>query len=444
MAVFKSREAFIPYSRQEIIELCLADGKLAIAEQQHFREFCGILIAYYHFKLHRSLEELKSNFLVLDPDASANSSLSSASGKVIQKQEKDLIATFESILQQANYFPLPKRELEKALLEDSLLDIKTKVDFGAFERMICYCRGDSTIDVTTKKWWFKAVTRKIAIYQRVVLLIKFKREEHYQDKPVAQAELNFKSDKIYLYLYKDLSKLDLEFIFPNIEMSMNWKDRILFGVPAIGAAIPLTLRVIPQLILVIGVLIYVIFGQPPIDELQVQEEDLKNLTPLLVATLSLVITLGGFAFRQLNKYKNKQLGFQKNVTETLFCRNLAKNSGVFKYLIDAAEEEECKEIILVYYHLLTQPSPLTPTQLDHHIESWMEKNFNTVIDFDIAKPLRNLKEIKVNNIKTQNNTYTTKQTALLKCDRHNRYSVLPLNEAKQVLDQMWDNFFQYS
>ena len=40
---------------------------------------------------------------------------------------------------------------------------------------------------------------------------------------------------------------------------------------------------------------------------------------------------------------------------------------------DAAEEEETKEIILVYYHLLTSPDPLTPAQLDDRIERWMEE-----------------------------------------------------------------------
>ena len=62
MTDFQSKEAFIPYSRQEIIELCLEDDKIAIADQQDFRDFCNILIAYYHFKLHRSLEDLKSQF----------------------------------------------------------------------------------------------------------------------------------------------------------------------------------------------------------------------------------------------------------------------------------------------------------------------------------------------------------------------------------------------
>ncbi|MEM6611794.1 MAG: TMEM143 family protein [Cyanobacteria bacterium P01_C01_bin.72] len=444
MTVFKSREAFIPYSRQEIVDLCLADGKIAIAEQDDFREFCEILIAYYHFKLHRSLETLKSSFCPLNPDISDYESGKLLSSAKLKQQEDELITTFTSILQRANYFPVPKRELQKALEEDSLFDLKTDVDFNAFERMICYCRGDDSINITVKKWGFRSVQQKIDIYQRVVLLIKFKDEQHYSDKPAADNELSFKPGKIYLYLYKNLSKLDLEFIFPNIEMSMTWKDRLMFGVPAIGAAIPLALKTLPQLILVAGVLLYFVLGYQPIDELRVQEEDINNIAPLIITILSLTIALGGFAFRQFTNYKNKQIRFQKNVTETLFYRNMANNSGVFQYLIDAAEEEECKEIILVYYHLLTSEYALTPSQLDHLIESWMLKKFGKVIDFDIEKTLRNLSEIKINYEEAQGSSYRNQQRALLKRDRHNRCHILPLQEAKQILDHIWDRIFEYS
>ena len=445
MTVFKPREAFIPYSRQEVVELCLADGKIAIAEHQEFREFCQILAAYYHFKLHSCLEDMKSDFVPFNPDLIEEQAKSlSNSNSELQQKEDNLIATFESILKQANYYSISKQELKQALLEDSLFDLKTEVDFDDFDRMVCYCRGESTDTATQKKWLFKTVERKVDVYRRVVLLIKFKSEQHFKDKPVPTEELNFKPGKIYLYLYKNLSKLDIEFIFPNIEMSMTWKDRLLFGVPAIGAAIPLFIKVLPQIILITGVVVYLTLGHQPIDELQVKEEDVKNIAPLLIAVLSLLVTLGGFAFKQYTSYKSKQIKFQKNVTQTLFYRNIANNSGVFKYLIDAAEEEECKEIILVYYHLLTSKIALTPSQLDDRIESWMAEKFGTVIDFDIEKTLRNLSAIKAEVKYSEGNSYSIKQVTLLEKDRNNNCHTLPLKEAKRVMDSVWDRLFEYA
>ena len=443
MAVNHNREAFIPYSRQEIIELCIADG-IAIADQQNFRDFCNILAAYYHFKLHYALENLKANFVPFNPDIATDESRETLTNWELKQKEDNLVTTFESILQRANYYPISQRELKKALLEDSMFDLKTEVNFDDFERMICYCRGDSAEKITIKKWFFKKVDKKIDIYERVVLLIKFKAEEHFKDKPVVEEELNFKPGKIYLYLYKNLSKLDIEFIFPNVEMSMNLKDRLLFGVPAIGAAVPIILRVLPQIILILGVIIYLTLGYQPISELRVREEDVRNIMPLIVTVFSLIITLGGFAFKQFTKYKNKQIKFQKNIMETLFYRNIANNSGVFQYLIDAAEEEECKEIILVYYHLLVSPSPLTVAELDDRIESWMSERFGTVIDFDIEKTLSNLAAIKATIQSNEANNYAVKQVSLLKRDRDNRCQALPLSEAKSVIDNVWDNIFDYS
>ena len=441
MAVYQNREAYIPYSRQEIIELCIADGKILDRDRQYFRGFCNILAAYYHFKLHHSLEVLKSNFVPFNPDLDLKQHSDRSDRLNIDRQENDLVATFEEILKQANYYPISKSKLESALLEDSVFDLKTEVDFNDFDRMVCYCRGDKVENITVKKWFFKKVERQIDVYRRVVLLIKFKEEQHFKDKPVEKEELNFKPGKIYIYLYKNLSKLDIEFIFPNIKMSMSWKDRLLFGLPAIGAAIPVILKVLPQMILILGVIIYLTLGHQPIDGLEVKEEDVRNITPLLIAALSLIITLGGFAFKQYTSYKNKQVKFQKSVTETLFYRNIANNTGVFHYLIDAAEEEECKEIILVYYHLLTSNQPLTPSQLDDRIEAWMEERFDTKIDFDIDKPIRNLEAIKAKVKYTEGNTYAFKQVSLLKRDKALRCQVLPLDEAKQAIDYVWDNIF---
>jgi len=416
-----------------------------IAQHQEFRDFCNILAAYYHFKLHRSLEKLKSNFVPFNPDLENYQSINELDNSInIKQQESDLINTFTETLKQANYYPVSQATLQKALAEGSLFDLKTEVDFTDFEHMVCFCRGDQSENISTKKWLFKTVDRKVDIYQRVVLLIKFKEEQHFQDKPVDKSELRFKPGKTYIYLYKNLSKLDIEFIFPNVQMSMTWKDRLLFGVPAIGAAIPLILKIIPQIILIAGVFIYLTLGHQPINELQVKDEDIKNIAPLIIAIMSLIITLGGFAFKQYTSYKNKQIRFQKSITETLFYRNMANNSGVFKYLIDAAEEEECKEIILAYYHLLTSPKPLTASQLDNCIESWMDENFNAKIDFDIVKPLQNLADIKTEIQDLEDSTYAIKKVSILKQDENQCYRVASLSEAKTAMDYVWDNLFQYS
>ena len=431
------KEAFIPCSRQELIELCLMDNTFSNTEKDQFRDFCHILSAYYHFKFHYYLEKIKRNFAPFNPDNESQEPKQNQNLTNGKKQEKDLVDTFVSVLEKANYQPLSKSSLKRAFAESSLFDLKTEVDFNDFEQVVCYCRGDIYRVIPSKKF-FRTVPKTINLFERVVLLIKFKEEKHFQDKPLPKEELTFKPGKIYVYLYKNLSKADVEFIFPNIKMSMTWKDRLLFGIPAIGAGISLIVKILPQLLLILGVIIYVTLGHQPIEELQVREEEVRNITPLLVTILSLVVTLGGFAFKQYTSYKSKQIKFQKNVTETLFFRNMASNVGVFQYLIDAAEEEECKEIILVYYHLLTTNTPLTACQLDAQIEAWMEERLGKKVDFDIENTLRSLESIKVQDHQENKNI------SLLIRNKKNHCYALPLDQAKQVIDRVWDNVFQYS
>jgi hypothetical protein len=171
---------------------------------------------------------------------------------------------------------------------------------------------------------------------------------------------------------------------------------------------------------------------------------MRDIMPVLVAIFSLTIALGGFAFQQYSSYKSKQVKFQKNVTETLFFRNLASNARVFQSLIDAAEEEECKEIILVCYHLLTSKTPLTPEQLDNRIEAWMDEKFGTKIDFDINGPLQNLEAIRGKIVKDGSRLANGADIPLLTKDSLGNCCILSLDDALAVIDYLWDKAFLYN
>lgn len=142
--------------------------------------------------------------------------------------------------------------------------------------------------------------------------------------------------------------------------------------------------------------------------------------------------------KQWSAYRGKRMKFLKNVSETLFFRNLATNQSVFFRVIDNAEEEECKEMLLVYYHLLVnQDKQLTAPQLDKIVEDWMAKNFGTVIDFDIDGPLHALQQIVGKD-------RSHADRALLSVDANGTLHSLPLEDAKHVVDNLWDNAYQFN
>lgn len=397
MAEYSNREAFIPYRRADLIDICVSDGQLRPAEREKFRDFCEILSAYYHFDFQKSLEMLKDNYWPFNPDADTLFSTWPTQAQLVQ-MGKQLVSDLEVVLERANYMRLSKKLLQRALSEKSLVDLGTQVDFDDFEQVICFYRGDSEQSISVKKLFFWQEERTIKIFERVVLLLKFKDADYFVDKKINIENLNFTPGKMYVYLYKNIPQRNIELLFPNVEISMTLKDRLLFGVPAIGGA-------------------------------------------ALIFMKALLVAFGGFAFRQYTNYKNKRIRFQQKVTETLFFSNLDSNAGVFQTLIDAAEEEECKKIILVYYHLLTSHDSLTQGELDDKIESWMEDKFDIKIDFDIQGPLRNLEAIRGTYVTDDN---VVQEGPLLTYDSQGCCQVLPLDEAKSVLDDVWDNVFSYA
>lgn len=432
----EEREAFIPYSREELIKMCVADEKLSVADQKLFCQFCEILAAYYHFQFHHISEKIKANYAPFNPDHESEYTAHYNPAQ-LAKMEQEVVTSFKKILEKANYFPIDQNTLEKSLSQQSLIELKTEVNFQELDRIVCYARGNTYETVTIKYLW-KKISRQVDIFSRVALLVKLKKQADVEKN----ANINF--EKIYVYHYKNIPQWDIELLFPNVKISMTWKDKLLLGVPAIGAAVPLLLRIIPQLLLILGVIVFIVFGPEYVQSLKLtaREADVKNILQLLVISLSLLVALGGFAVKQYTTYKNKQIKFQKNVTETLFFKNLSANLGVFQSLIDMAEEEECKEIILVYYHLLTGDRPFTPEELDAKIETWMQDKFGTVINFDIYGPLTNLEKI-VGKTTEADGEKSTEQ-ALLSYDQAGYCQVLPLSEAKQVIDYIWDEAFSYN
>ena len=49
---------FIPYRRQDIIEMCLREQRLQ-GQEKEFRHLCGMIGSIFHFEFHRIIESLK-------------------------------------------------------------------------------------------------------------------------------------------------------------------------------------------------------------------------------------------------------------------------------------------------------------------------------------------------------------------------------------------------
>ena len=434
-----SRERFIPYSRKELIRRCIADGRLSDEDAQRFRLFCELLAAYYHFQFHHLLEQLKDSYRPFEQDAHVRHEVPETSDALGQAEAR-MLDTLDQVLRRANYTYLDEISMRQALDANSaLLDLESTVELNDFDKVCVYYLGKKTATLETKQYFWKK-KQVVELFTRVVLLLKFKDQTHFEEQGKKLKKLSFKPGQIYLYLYHNIPRNDLELLFPNVKLGMNRLDKILFIVPTIGAGVSLAVNTFSKLLLILGVVLFFSMGPSASELLDVREDDVNDIMPTLTAMLTVLVALGGFAWSQFAKYRNKRIQFLKNVTETLFFRNLGSSASVLHNVIDSAEEEETKEAILVYYHLLLNNDQLTPEQLDREIEHWMQNHLDTKVDFDIEQTLAQLHALEAEIC----HEGEKQRCSLVTVNGNGHCRALPLPLAKQVLDTLWDNAYQYA
>jgi len=378
-------ENFIPFRRADLVAFCAGEGRLADGDAVRFRTLARLVEALFHHEFHERLERLKAAFAPFDPDADTRA-VPGASGGPAGVAE--LVRGLEEVLEHANYEEVSKADLDVALEERSLIPFDIRVDFDDFADMLLFKRGTKTTTVEKKTgiWPFRR-TRSIAVesFDRLVMLLRYRDAEFFRARGSDPGDLPFEPGKLYLQLFKDIPRADLEVLFPNVRVGMTRKHKALFFVPAFGAGIPVLIKV--------GVSLTALFTAIAIF-LGLEEGGDAAALAGATAGLTALAALGGYLFRQYAKYKGTITRFLKGMTEQLFFKNIDSNAGVLRTLVDEAEEEEGKEALLAYYHLLAG-GPATATELDRRIEAWFAERLDARLDFEIEDALEKLERLEL-------------------------------------------------
>jgi hypothetical protein len=408
-------DRFIPFTKSDVIEMCLEDAQLTEVEAKEFKDFCRILEALFHFEFHARLEKLKACFGPFNPDTDTRSifNISESQKKNLQKQ---LVSELTAVLDAANFEKVTAEDLQQALGEESLFQIRLEVDFDDFEDVIFFRRGKTIKEETLIKYFgLRKKKFQFTNYERVAIYIKFKEKPYFDSQK--RKNLYFEPGSTIIKLFHNVPKADLEMLFPNSKVRMKTIDKIIIGVPAAVSGLIVLVTKLGASLLLIGSVFSFWLG--------FQDEEVQIKQQHLIALGAGLGTLGGFLFRQINKYKNRKIKFMKALSDNLYFKNLDNNAGVFYHLIDAAEEEEFKEAVLAYYFLLNAKAVLTKKELDDRIENWLAERWDCHIDFEIGDAVDKLRRLELIEIDTDH----------LRC--------IPLAAAKQKLDSIWDNFFDY-
>lgn len=415
MAEHQIRSRFIPFRKADVIEMCINDSRFSESDQNSFREFCRILESLIHFEFHHQAEMLKDCYAPFNPDADTQSIYTYTMEEKVGFQKK-LVEALNAILNAANFKKITEADLEEALQEESLFKIRLRVDFGDFEEVLFFRRGESTKqEILIKLFGLKKEPFKFTNYERVVMYIKFKEKDYFKAKK--RKSLYFTPGSTIIKLFQNVPKADLEMLFPNSEVRMKTIDKLIIGIPAAVSGIAVVATKLGASILLIVAVISFWLG--------LREKEVNIEQQHLVALALGLATLGGFLFRQINKFKNRKIKFMKALSDNLYFKNLDNNAGVFHHLIDAAEEEEFKEAVLAYYFLLTEDRDLTKAELDDTVERWFANKHNCRVNFEIDDALRKLERWEL--VSHDGNIIRNKS----------------LSDAKQKLDSIWDNFFTY-
>jgi hypothetical protein len=329
--------------------------------------------------------------------------------------QKRLVAHMADLLTQGNFTRVAPEDFHIILTEDTHYGLDLQVDTDAFEELLIFYRGETTIsekhrDVRKAYMGWREV--KVPVYQRLFLLFKLKPFDARVAEVMAEKKVDKKeaegivrkqrnmlpdtvtSDCVYIKLFKNIPRSDLEMAFPNTKVRFRLLDKIKFGVTA-GSGF--------------GVGVVGTIGK----------------LALLSNPYTLVMTLaglGGIVVRQASAFINQRNRYMVVLARNLYFHSMADNRGVMTLLADRAADEDIKEEMLLYTALANERFNARDLEtIDRGIEGYLAKTFGINVDFDVSDALARLK---------QEGVVTERPDGTLE--------TLPPAEAALHIDKLWD------
>jgi hypothetical protein len=363
MAEYKDREHFIPLRKSELIDLLCSEKGMSAEDQGLFRQFCKLVTATCHLEYDRLLERSKDDYAPFDPDSDTHC-LVKPSGDEKQRRLNELFRDFAKLLHEANFKHLTREEIEPGPGRVSELGLYLHVDWGCFEHIAVFARGELTQTRVRRRArrFFRTEEVEIPIHQRLALILKLKPSRRFS------ADVN--TGAVYLKLFKDIPRHDVKMLLPTARVRLTYFDRGKIGVPLLSG---------------LGLAAFNILQE-------------SFLLPLLAGALSPLALWGiatgaaGYGFRSYSGYTRTRQHHSLALTQSLYYQNLDSNAGVFVRLLDEAEEQECREAFLAYFFLWRSAGERgwTSAELDDYIEAYLERSTGLKLDFEIRGAIHKL------------------------------------------------------
>jgi len=393
MAEFEDREHYIPLRKADLIQLLATDKQLPHEEREPFRRFCRLVGAVFHFEYLRQLEDLKDAYAPFDPD-SETKPLKELSDTERQKNVEQLFARFIKLMERANFAHLSWKDVQEAMAGGaSDWGINMEVDPKLYEHIEIFARGDVIGTRTRRRWWnlWRLESVRVPLYKRLVFIVKLRPDKRHG------AHVNTRA--VFVKAFKEIPKLDLEMILPGARLEIPSFTRWKLGGSVVGG---------------LGFVGYKIVS----DVLKIAALGLGAATMMVWGPIA---ALFGYGYKQYYTYSTTKNTYSLMLTQSLYYQNLDNNCGVLTRLLDEAEEQECREVLLGYYCLwkYAPAQGWTSSQLDDYVELFLEGTVKLEVDFEIGDALDKLERLQL----------------VEKTGDH--YRAVPLGRALNLLDSHW-------
>src|SRR5262249_35080317 len=233
-----------------------------------------------------------------------------------------------------------------------------------------YYRGDTVGTRTARRWWKLWTPEEVTVpvFVRLVVILK--------QKPHKRLGKEADTRSVFMKIFKDMPKPDIEMVLPGTRIKLTKLDRGLIFYPLVSGFALFFYKLLAE---------WFGFG------------DIFSIAGGISLSWSLGLLFAGYGYKSYASYTNKKTAYTLQLTQSLYFQVIDSNAGVFFRLLDEAEEQETREALLAYYYLWTQPpgSAMTAAALDDRVEADVERRLGIKVDFEIADALGKLEALNL-------------------------------------------------
>lgn len=356
------RYGFLPVSKKKLVEELEQRFERKLGQGAQGQRFLQLLEVVIHLENRSRLERLKQDYAEFDPDHEIEPCSIGDASQVNERVTRFLVQ-FDELVERANFIRLSDEEVKAAIAQASHYGLRVTVDFESFEAMHVYARGEA-IERRQSRHWRKLYRNTLldtAVYKRMVVALRM--------KPTATSKGELRPQFIYLKMFKDIPKVDVEMLLPTINVQMSWFDKGQIFVP--------TMSGLAYTLFKIGAAVWTFT--------QLTAGALFTIGGLLVGSL-------GYALKTFFGYARTRDRYQLRLTRRLFFQNLYNNAALLFRLQDSAEGQEFREAALAYVLMLGEGNgaAISVAETAHRVERFLQKQFELEVEFDAIDAITSL------------------------------------------------------